>query len=268
MNTGRIFVSAVSALALAACGGGGSDNNNSTGGSNSPPTATPAPSAQCSLSARQTWVSEQLNQYYLFPDLIDNSVNPANFTDLQAYIDALVKPARDKGFDNGFTFITSIEEENAQINTGRFQPALAFCSHSMRIIDFLSEKRMRAHRAFNAGFDRGVQITAIGGRTVASLLADDVLSEAFGPPDPGVTRTFQIIDNSGVSREISVTKAVYELDPVSDRYGVRIFNDGGTQVGYLALRTFFARTAEAKFASGFRAVSRCRCDRSYFGFPI
>ena len=47
----------------------------------------------------------------------------------------------------------------------------------------------------------------------------------------------RIRDAAG-TRDVSVTKADYTLTPVSSRYGARIINDGGRQVGYVNLRTF------------------------------
>jgi carboxyl-terminal processing protease len=45
-------------------------------------------------------------------------------------------------------------------------------------------------------------------------------------------------DLSGVQRTVNLAKALFEIDPVSDRYGARIITDGGRQVGYLNLRNF------------------------------
>ena len=47
----------------------------------------------------------------------------------------------------------------------------------------------------------------------------------------------RITDAAG-TRDVSVTKADYDLTPVSSRYGARIIDDGGRRVGYLNLRTF------------------------------
>src|SRR3546814_13997857 len=74
------------AFALVACGGGGAPPP--TGGGT--PTPTPTPSA-CSLSQRQQFVKAAVDEWYLFPELVDNTVNPASFTNLQSYIDALVR---------------------------------------------------------------------------------------------------------------------------------------------------------------------------------
>jgi hypothetical protein len=66
-----------------------------------------------------------------------------------------------------------------------------------------------------------------------------------------------------------VTKAEFSLDPVSDRYGAKIINDGGKQVGYLNLRTFISSAdpdLRAAFAN-FRAqgVTEVIVDFRYNG---
>jgi hypothetical protein len=107
---------------LVSCGGGGGGS----GGSFVPaPTPTPAPAptptpttAGCSLSSRQDWALAQLNDWYLFPSLIDATVNKASYADLQSYVDALVAPARARSKDRYFTYVTSIAEEDALINSG------------------------------------------------------------------------------------------------------------------------------------------------------
>jgi len=48
----------------------------------------------------------------------------------------------------------------------------------------------------------------------------------------------RIRDQGGVTREVSLSKATFSLDPVSDRFGAKIINDGAKKVGYLNLRTF------------------------------
>ena len=114
MGIGRIALTSTLALALTACGGGGSENNDTSGGGVS---GTPTP-AQCSVRDRQDWSLAVINEWYLFPDLIDTTVDPADFTTVQAYLDALVAPARAQDVDRGFTFITSASEEDALINSG------------------------------------------------------------------------------------------------------------------------------------------------------
>lgn len=245
MSFGRISLSMILAVSLAACGGGGGGNGggNTAGGGGGGGGGT---GGTCSLSARQDWVFSQIDEFYLFPNLIATNVNKANFNNVQDYIDALVKPARDQSRDRFFTYITSIAEENALISSGSsagFGIRLAYDTTNDRV--FVLEAYENAP-AFPQGFDRGVELITIQGQSVANLMASggpQAVIDALGPSTAGVTRSFTIRDTNGVDRDVSVTKADYSLDPISDRYGVQVFNDGGRQIGYINLRTFIVDSA-------------------------
>ena len=80
----RTALSATLALALAACGGGGSSAPPIAGPAPGPtPPATPAPTA-CDVSEQIAFADDVLNDWYLFPDLLDNTVNQANFNTVRA----------------------------------------------------------------------------------------------------------------------------------------------------------------------------------------
>ncbi|MDC0886273.1 S41 family peptidase [Altererythrobacter sp.] len=260
MNFGRIFVAMTSAMALAACGGGGGSGNSggatgggATGGGGTAGGGTSAP-AQCSVRDRQNWAFGQIDEFYLFPTLIDRAANPAAFSDVQGYIDAVVAPARAQSRDRFFTFITSITEENALINSGSsagFGIRLVYDTGANRV--FLLEA-FENGPAFAQGFDRGTEILTINGQSVANLLAasgPQGVVNALGPSDPGVTRSFRIRDTAGIERDVSVTKADFSLDPISDRYGVRVLDDGGKKVGYINLRTFIVDSAGPQLRNAF-----------------
>jgi carboxyl-terminal processing protease len=107
------------AAATTACGGGGSGG----GGGSAPPTSiTPTPppptSSSCSLRSRQDFAFAVLNEWYLFPELLPSSLSPASYTTVQDYIDALTATARAQGKDRFFTYVTSIQEENAFFSSG------------------------------------------------------------------------------------------------------------------------------------------------------
>ena len=257
MPKGRFALSLVLSVSLAACGGGdggGSGAPPISGGPTPSPTATPPPtSGQCSLLERQNWVRQQLEQYYLFPNLLATGVNPASYSSVQAYIDALVAPARAAERDRNFTYITSIAEENAFFNSGQsagFGIRLSYANNRL----FVTEAFENAP-AFAAGIDRGTEILSINGQSVSGLFASGgqgAVSQALGPSDAGVQRALRIRDTSGVEREVSVTKAVYALDPVSDRNGVRIIDDAGKKVGYLNFRTFSIESGAQDLRAAFR----------------
>lgn len=194
----------------------------------------------------------------MFPSLLDLSVNASNFGNVQDYIDALVAPARAQSRDRFFTFITSIAEENAFFNSGAsggFGFRLEYDSGARRL--FVSET-FEGTAALGANIDRGTEILSIGTsastlQTVSSLFASGgsfAVFTALGPDNPGTVRVLRVRDQSGVEREVSLTKTEFSLDPVSDRFGTQIIDDGGKQVGYLNLRTFIS-TADADLIAAF-----------------
>ena len=255
----RTSISLLVAGSLAACGGGGNSSSGPISGGGGGVTPTPTPTtSQCSLANRQQFVVDVLNEWYLFPELLDLSVNRSNYTQLQDYIDALVAPARKESKDRSFTYITSIKEENAFFNSGSsagFGFRLGYDTGANRV--FIIEA-FEQGPALALGFDRGVELLAVGVsagtlQDISALMASgrsEAVISALGPSTPGVTRVFRIRDNSGIVREVSVTKADYSLDPVSNRYGAKVLNDGGKLVGYVNLRTFID-TAEPDLRAAF-----------------
>ncbi|WP_324828505.1 S41 family peptidase [Qipengyuania zhejiangensis] len=254
MSMGRAILSTTLAFSLAACGGGGT----SSGGSGSGVGGGTGTAADCSLGARQDWVLSQINEWYLFPSLLNTSANKANYSTVQAYIDAVTAPSASRfGADRRYTYITSIEEENQLISSGSnagFGVRLTYDTTARRV--FIVEA-FESAPAFAAGIDRGTEILAIDGQTVASIMQaggqfpEAAVSNALGPADPGVTRTLTIRQPDNSQLDVTVTKAEYSLDPVSDRYGAKIIDNGGTKVGYINLRTFIIQDAGPQLRTAF-----------------
>ena len=245
MFSGRVATIAIFAASLAACGGDDS----------STPTPPPVVGDSCSLSARQDWARNVLQEWYLFPDKLDTSVNKNNFDNLQDYLDALVAPARAENKDRFFTYITSIEEETDLIENGSnagFGVRLIYDTTNNRV--FIAEA-FENGPAFDVGIDRGTELLQIDGSSVSSLMASGgprAVSDALGPSEPGITRNLTFRTVNGTDGSASVTKEEYPLDPVSDRYGVKILDDGaGGRVGYINLRTFIVSTADRQLADAF-----------------
>ncbi|NJS15374.1 MAG: peptidase S41 [Sphingopyxis sp.] len=250
----------IAAMLLASCGGGG-------GGGSAPPisiaptptpTPTPPPSSGCSLTERQTFARNVINEWYLFPSDVATATNPASFTNVDNYIDALVAPARALGKDRFFTYITSIAEENAFFSSGAsagLGVRLSYNSGARRL--FIAEAYEGAP-ALAAGIDRGTEIVAIGTtsanlRTIGDIVAAEGsagINTALGPNTAGTARVLRI--NNGVGPvEVTVTKATFSIDPISDRYGAKIIEDGGRRYGYLNLRTFIS-SADPQLRAAFQ----------------
>jgi C-terminal processing protease CtpA/Prc len=274
---------ALSAVALlSSCGGGGS-----SGGSPSPPIAGPTPSptptpappptSSCSLRERQDWAFAQLNEHYLFPELLAANVNPDSFTTVQAYIDALVAPARAQNKDRFYTRLSSIAADNAFLETGSsagLGVRLATDDAARRVLIF---EAFEGAPALAAGIDRGTEILAIGTstanlRTVDTIIATEGaagITAALGSNDAGVTRLLRVRGTDGAVRDVSVTKAVFNITPVSPRYGALIIDEGGKKVGYLNLRAFI-NTAEPQLRNAFaqfkaQGISEVIVDLRYNG---
>ena len=277
MQLGRTVLSATLAVSLAACGGGGSSGGGDFGNGGGSGGGTGGGTAGCTLSERQDWALSVLQQWYLFPELLDTGVNKANYNDLQSYIEAVTAPGNaffdPDGIGKQFTYVTSIQEENDLINNGSnagFGVRLIYDTTNNRV--FIAEV-FETGPAFAQGFDRGTEILQINGQSVSSLMANGGISavtNALGPSDPGVTRSFVIQNTGGVQSSVSVTKTEYSLDPISDRYGVQILNDGTQDVGYINLRTFIVQDAGPQLRDAFqqfknRGITKVILDLRYNG---
>jgi C-terminal processing protease CtpA/Prc len=261
------FGTALALLAmLSSCGGGGGGGGGGPapdpGPIGSVPTPPPPPpTSTCSLRSRQDWAAAQIREWYLFPETLPASLDPAAFTSVEAYIDALTATARSQRRDRFFTYITSIAEENAFFNSGSsagFGIRLSYDVNARRV--FVAEA-FEGAPALAAGIDRGTEILAIGTsagtlRPVSDIMAaegPDGVINALGPSSPGVTRVLRFTPAGGATRDATVAKTDYELTPVSNRYGAKIIDDGGRRAGYVNLRTFIStadpalRTAFANF---------------------
>ena len=247
-------------LSLAACGGGsdgGSTAAPPTAGGSSGGGATPPANDQCSLRNRQTWAQGVLNEWYLFPETLPASLDPTPFTTVEAYIDALTATARSQRRDRFFTFLTSIQQEDAFLRSG------SSAGFGFRISTDAAARRVFVMESFEgtaalaAGIDRGDEIVAVGTsaatlRTVSDIIAAEGsagVTSAFGPSTAGTTRTLRVTGPSG-TRTVDVAKTDFALTPVSSRYGARIIDDGGRRVGYLNLRTFIS-TADPQLRAAF-----------------
>jgi C-terminal processing protease CtpA/Prc len=262
MGKFRHFGMALSAVALlSSCGGSGEGSSPPGDGTVvvPPPVSSPPPApALCSLRDRQDWALAQLQEWYIFPELLATNVNPDSFTTLQAYIDALVAPARAQNRDKFFTYVTSLAADNAFFSLGStvgLGARLSIDAAARRV--FISEAFEDAP-ALAAGMDRGTEILAIGTGTADLKAVDAIIAAegtdgifaALGPNTAGTARLLRVRDIDGTVRDATVTKAAFTVSAVSPRYGARIIDEDGKKVGYLNLRTFID-TADPQLRSAF-----------------
>jgi carboxyl-terminal processing protease len=247
------------AVGVSACGGSGSDSGGGTitvaPTSVTPPPPQP-PTTTCSLLNRQNFAGSVLNEWYLFPETLPTALSPSAYTTVGDYIDALTATARGQGRDRYFTYVTSIQEENAYFSSGAtagFGVRLSYQPTRVFVIE-----AFEGAPALAAGIDRGTEIVGIGInssniRSVSDILAAEGsagVSNALGPSNVGTSRVFRITDAGG-TRNVTVTKAEYDISPLSSRYGVKVIDNGGGQrVGYINMRTFIS-TADNQLRTAF-----------------
>ncbi|MGE7207383.1 S41 family peptidase [Sphingomonas sp. NPDC019816] len=243
---GRLGAMLALAATLAGCGGGDGGqvvaDNNGGGASTGGNTATGA----CSLRSRQNWVAAQLNEWYLFPETLPASLDPAPYSTVSDYIDALTAVARSQRKDRYFTYITSIKEEEAFNATG------ADAGFGFRLTSDASQTKLMIAESFEggpalaAGIDRGTEIQGIGTttgniRSISDIVRADSnngISNALGPDTVGTSRVLRVADTAGNVRTVTLTKAQFNLQPVSPNYGTQVITENGQRYGYINLRTF------------------------------
>ncbi len=253
MTSARLLPTILAMVAvLSGCGGGGGSTATTSGGG-----ITSTATNGCSLRERQLWARSVLDEWYLFPETLPASLDPSGFASVSDYVDALTATARGQRRDRFFTFVTSIADDNAFFATG------ATAAFGIRLSNDTTTRRTFIVEAFEgapglaAGLDRGTEILAIGTtpgnlRLVSDIIAADGaggVSTALGPSTAGTTRTLRVSDAGG-TREVTITKANFDIPPVSSRYGNRIIDEGGRKIGYLNLRTFIS-SADAQLRTAF-----------------
>lgn len=219
-----------SALALAACGGGGGDGDEDSD------------TGACSVTAQKQFVLDVSRDWYLFPDLLPDSVDIDDFDSAGELLDFLTAEARAQGIDRYFSYVTTVQEDEAQ-----FQGQNAGFGFRLGLT---SDERLFLLEAFEsapagiAGFNRGTEIVEIddgsGYRTIPEWLAvDPYLEQALGPSEAGVQRGFRYyLRGESVLRETVVTKDEYVLNPIPSQ-DIEVFSLPGTPgVGYVNFRSF------------------------------
>lgn len=193
----------------------------------------------CSPEAQKRDTLEIARSWYLYPDLLPETVNLADYADADDLLYGITAQARTEGKDRGWSFVTTATQTQAFYGEGRTMGfGFGFLNRGGRI--FVSQV-FSGSAAYDAGFRRGDEITAIGTPPgplvpIATVLSTG-LGAALGPNEDGVTRAFEMIPVGTAATEIRTpSKRAYFLDPVP---AWRTWDGaGGKKLGYVGLRTF------------------------------
>tara|TARA_Y100000991_G_scaffold118406_1_gene89369 strand:+ start:236 stop:1735 length:1500 start_codon:yes stop_codon:yes gene_type:complete len=247
-------------LLLMACGGGGGGGSSTPsppppiaddGDSGSDGSGDTGESNTCDVPSQIDFVEAVTESWYLWYDEMAD-VEKAGYESAQAYLDARLAPLIDEGRDRGFSYMTTITEDEISISSGAYIGfGFRFNSSSagLFIIDVFE-----SGPAWAAGVRRGMELLAVdtgnGFETLEQLSEREATSEeVFGPSVAGVVRDFRFRQN-GVEVEFSIAKD--ELAPPAlAGEPLLIERTGLAPVGYLHLRQFInaALTPEDGFSS-------------------
>ena len=230
------------AAAIAACGGG-SGGSAGNGGA-------------CSATNQKQFVLAAAREWYLFQDLLPQSVNPANYATAGELLDALTATARSQGKDRFFSFLTTPQADNSFFQEGQsiaFGFRTSIQGNRLFVPDVIEGSPAEA-----GGLTRGIEITAIdsgsGFVPIATILATDPnLEQAFGPADQGVQRGLRFLRLNGQQVEVTLTKQLITIPPLPTTNGTAILalpSNPAVEVGYVRLRTFIT-TAETPLRNAY-----------------
>ena len=227
-------------LALAACGGD----------SSSPTTAaTPDPAAggQCGTQGQVSFVRDTLQEWYLWYAQLPDP-DPAGFDSPEAYLQAVRYMPR----DSSFSYIGSQAATDAFYSDSQFI-GIGLSFRQTGTTQLRVGQVFPGGPAAAAGLARGDYVLTIGGRSVAELLQSGQLNDALGPAEIGVSVTLGWRSPGGQERQATLTKRLVTIPTVS---ATRVFDNGGSRVGYIFFRNFVNPSTEALN----RAFDRLRAD--------
>ena len=240
MITFRILLSSLIATLVVGCGGGGIDSSVPAPGASTPP---PTAGVDCGQTRLKQSVLETARDWYLFPELLPTSIDPALYANVDDFLDALTATARAQSKDRFFSYTTSIATENALLQGSSAGFGVSFLARSNPNSLFIGQV-FEGSAAADAGLARGDEILAIGTsvatlQTIAQIAASSGgLSAALGPSTVGESRTFRWRNLAGVVTDRSITKRNFEINPVPAS-SVRVLTTAsGTRVGFFTLRSF------------------------------
>jgi carboxyl-terminal processing protease len=192
--------------------------------------------ASCTTTSQNLWVRDQLNTYYYWYQFMPTGVNPASYSSPEAYLEAV----RYRPIDNSFSFITAAAANDAFYSDSQFI-GYGFGNQTttteIRVLQVYADSP-----ASEAGLQRGDRITAVNGQTVAQMVANGTIGNAFGLTEIGVASTIDWETQSGERRNARLVKRLVTIPTVSL---TRVVEVDGRRVGYLFFRNFVTPSTAA-----------------------
>lgn len=212
----------------------------------------------CSVTEQKQFVLNTAREWYLFPELLPASIDPSAYADVGSFLDALTATARSQNRDRFYSYVTSIQTEQALLSSGQsagFGISLLVDGQASRV--FVGQV-FEGSAADDAGLARGAEILAVGTsaatlQPVSVLLStSNGLSDALGPSTAGTARTLRWRNVAGQEFTREIVKRNFNIVPVPPAQVHLLHRPGLTPVGHVTLRSFIS-TADAQLRSAFQS---------------
>lgn len=223
-----IFISTM--LGLAGCGQGTGDGAGDTLASR------PVPRS-CATIDLNSWVRSSMLDYYLFYDQVNSMLDTTQYATPEELIrDLRVLP------DDQFSYVTDESTYEAFFNEGE---AFGYGWHFARDQnDALLFALIEPNSPLSlTDVERGEQLLAISSIELEDFLelSLDERNDILGTGDEIRTLALTIGSSNGVSREVSVTKATYNIQTVLDS---DVIVRNGVSIAYLSFYQFINNSSE------------------------
>lgn len=201
------------------------------------------PYAACTTLGQNLRTRDILDEIYFWRQFLPD-VDPVRFVSPEAYLEAV----RHRPLDSGFSYITPRAAHEALFTDSQYV-GLGFSSRQGDTAITLLQV-FPGGPAADAQLSRGDRIVAIGGRSIADLVAAGAVDTALGPAESGVAITVDVVTREGQTRRITLQKRVVTIPPVSL---TRVYQVESRVVGYVVFRQF-VRPSIAALDDAFAAL--------------
>lgn len=213
-------------LLLSACGGGDSDSFN----------VTPPAADNCTVPEQNQFIIDLMRDIYYWLDELPATISAADFDSPEATMRAMEFADLDR-----FSGIRDQAANDAFFSESQFI--------GVGITTTIRDDRLFIAQAFGdgpaaaAGLQRGYEILAINGRTVADILAaEDSIGDQFGENEIGVNVDLQVRDLNASVVDVSFGKALVTIETVTV---ADVLDLGGVPTAYLSFRNFVSPSFDA-----------------------
>jgi C-terminal peptidase prc len=177
-----------------------------------------------------------MQEWYLWYGQLPDP-DPAGFSSPEEYLEAV----RYRPLDSSFSYIGDQAATDAYYSASQFI-GIGFSMKQTTSTQVRISQVFPRSPASEAGLARGDFLLTVDGRSVAELLSTGQLNEALGPSEIGFTVTLGWRTPGAPEQEATVTKRAVTIPTVS---ATRVYDNGGSRVGYVFFRNFVEPSIEA-----------------------